>query len=318
MNLTKWATRAAGLLVLGVLGFGLFKLRAAAKIRDALTTAIHEQEVIRARIAGLEAQVPAEAKRAQAAEADNVLLQRAVQEAQTSQTATVVAAAAPISVDAVNARFRRAKELARNGDPAVALKEFLWCFDVGMRGVGAFGGIRGASLLDEIVKLGQPGLAALQERRAQAQQMLLAGSNGSEAASDFSYLSRKLNDPGLILSVFDQMPSGEARVALSIYGSAQLVEAQRYRDVMIGKSYGSMSSAFELSTQDPANPNRDFTIQSTATNIEVLAGVGDLAHAQTLLNRLLTYDSSEKTKGLIQHHLERAGHPELLVPSPAK
>ena len=35
----------------------------------------------------------------------------------------------PITHDLVEARYKHAQELARSGDSAAALKEFLWCFE---------------------------------------------------------------------------------------------------------------------------------------------------------------------------------------------
>jgi len=53
--------------------------------------------------------------------------------------------AAPITHDIVEAHFTRARELARSGDTAAALKEYLWCFDEGMPRVSSYGGVREAT-----------------------------------------------------------------------------------------------------------------------------------------------------------------------------
>jgi hypothetical protein len=85
-----------------------------------------------------------------------------------------------------------------------------------------------------------------------------------------------------------------------------------------------MSSLFEVQIQERpqtvALPNADAIRQRTrenvrksaATNIEVLAGAGDLDHARSMVERLLAYDNSDETRAVLQTHLERAGHTELL------
>ena len=63
---------------------------------------------------------------------------------------------------------------------------------------------------------------------------------------------------------------------------------------------------------------RNYLINSTAKNVEVLAGSGDLVHARALADRLLAFDSSPETKALLQQHATRAGQAGLLdgVPNP--
>ena len=63
--------------------------------------------------------------------------------------------------------------------------------------------------------------------------------------------------------------------------------------------------------------NHDYVVKTTAKNIEVLAGAGDLTHAKALADRLLAYDGSDETKTALQQNLVRAGHPDLLT-APAK
>jgi hypothetical protein len=53
-------------------------------------------------------------------------------------------------------------------------------------------------------------------------------------------------------------------------------------------------------------------VTSTAKDIEVLAGAGQLDRARELAGFLFAYDSSAETRRTVQEHLLRAGHPELL------
>ena len=234
----------------------------------------------------------------------------------------------PITHDLVESRYKNAQELARSGDSAAALKEFLWCFDEGMPRVSSYAGVRTSFLLSSIAKLGEEypaALVALRERRDKASQRMLNGENDSEAAMDFAALNRTLKDDQNTLAVFDQLPAEDRRrqtLASAAYN--QLVEAQRYGDALLGKPYATISANFEmLATERPlpaniANPEkirksqRDYLINSTAKNVEVLAGSGDLGHARTLAQRLLAYDSSPETKALLLQHATRAGQAGLL------
>ena len=56
----------------------------------------------------------------------------------------------------------------------------------------------------------------------------------------------------------------------------------------------------------------DYLISSTAKNVEVLAGAGDLEHARALAARVLAFDRSPEARTLLQQHAARAGQPELL------
>jgi hypothetical protein len=240
----------------------------------------------------------------------------------------------PITHDAVEARYKNAQELARSGDSAFALKEFLWCFDEGMPRVSGYGGVRTSFLLSSIATLGEKypaALAALRERRDKASQRMLNGENDSDAAMDFAALNRTLKEDQNTLAVFDQLPAEDRRrktLASAAYN--RLVEAQRYGDALLGRSYSNISALFEMGiTERPlpaniANPEkirkiqRDYLINSTAKSIEVLAGAGDLEHARTLAGRLLAYDSSPETKTLLQQHVVCAGQAGLLegLPNP--
>jgi hypothetical protein len=107
-----------------------------------------------------------------------------------------------------------------------------------------------------------------------------------------------------------------------------LVEAQRYGDAALGKSYEQIDRMFEKIKNESRlrenTPNlemikkiqKDSFIKSAAKGVEVLAGSGDLEHAQTLAGRLLTYDNSAETKALLQKHVTRAGQSDLLKSLP--
>ena len=243
-------------------------------------------------------------------------------------------AKAAVTHEMVETRYKRAGELARQGDGPGALAEFLWCFDTGMRQVASYGGVRSSFLLNAIAELGAeypPALTALRERRDQASARMLASPNDRGAARDFAALSRTLKEDQTTLAVFDQLPPDDPRrPTLASAAYEQLVQAQRYGDALLGKPYAQMSSLFELMIAErplPANvanpeaiqkTQRQQLVNSTARNVEVLAGAGDLEHARMLAARLQAFDPSPATRALLQQHALRAGQPDLLngVPNP--
>lgn len=329
MNTTKLTMSAVGAVALVAVGIAVFEFRAAANAEDSLASANHQREETRARIEGLKNRVQAETKRAQAVEADNALLLAAIQKAQAEKIAKAASAAAPLTREAVDERFRKARALVKDGDAETALRELLWCYDEGFRRVGSsqLGSV--ASALGELGQRYPAALAALRERLEKARQQVLAGPGGSDAVSEVAYLSHALMDDQMLLVLYDLVPAGDRRrQSLSIYGFDQFITAQRYDDALVGQQYAMMSAQFEMTTAErplPANitnpeplraAQRNYAITSSAKNIEVLAGVGDLEHARALTARLLAYDSSDATKATVQQHLTRAGHPELLAPAP--
>jgi thiol-disulfide isomerase/thioredoxin len=238
------------------------------------------------------------------------------------------------SHDAVKARYDLGQTLAQSGDAEAALKEYLWCYDVGMLQVPGYSGVRGSYLVRDIAQLGRsypPALAALRERRDQAEAHMMADTKDRTAAMDFASLNDALNENQRTLAMFDKLPPNDPRRAgllLRVYD--MLIEAKRYDDAAQARPFARMTGDFDRNVQYLATvasqPNSEAIkaaqtryIVSTATkNIEVLAGAGDLAHARELLDKLLAFDASDATKALLQTHATRAGHAELLTPPAAK
>jgi RNA polymerase sigma factor (sigma-70 family) len=325
MSTSKLALGVMGGCTCLAVGAVWFEAKALNETRSALAAADGERAGLRAKLRELEGRLEAQSKRASAAEEDNAKLLSAVQKVQTAQA---VAAAVPITRDLVEARYKRAQELARTGQPEEALREYLWCYDEGMLRVSSYGGVRQSFLLSLIAKLGEQhpaALAALRERRDAAEKRMAASASDYDAASTFGAINRVLNENARTLAAFDQLPPDDARRrSLGSVVFDQLLEVGRYRDALQGRPYAMMRSSFEMSARErpeiAAMPNadrmqqanRNYVITSAAKNVEVLAGAGELADARTLANRLLAYDTTEATKALLQKHLDRAGQPELL------
>ncbi|TAK91642.1 MAG: sigma-70 family RNA polymerase sigma factor, partial [Verrucomicrobia bacterium] len=164
-------------------------------------------------------------------EVGRLLREQAEARAKSTQKATP-APNTPVEHDGVQSRYQNAQQLARNGDPAGALKEYLWCFDEGMVKVESFKGVRTSFLLSSIAELGKDypeALTALRERRDSVSQRFLSGDSDHNTAYDLASLNRALKDDQHTLSLLDQLPAGDSRrkpLAAGAYD--QLVEAQRY------------------------------------------------------------------------------------------
>ncbi len=317
-------TAVAVVVALLAAGTAFFQLAEARTAQAQLAVAAGEEKTMAAQVADLQRRVAAAEQRVVAVDRGSAALLRTAQ----STAAADTEAAQPITVDGVQARYQQAQALAKSGQFAAALKEFLWCYDVGMRQIASFAGLRSSSLPDAIKALGAQypeALTALRTRRDQADQRILAGEDDSRTIADFTSLNRILDQDGRTLELFDQLPADDhRRHTMAIYARTQLVAAQRYADAALAEPYAMMSSNFEL-LQDRAGQatgpnaekqqksNREFLVETTTQNIEVLAGNGDLAHARELAGRLLAYDGSEETKAALGKRLERAGHPELLT-----
>lgn len=326
MSTSKIVMGTVGVITCVAVGAALFEAKAVEKTKSVVAAVTEERDGLNAKLRDMEGRLVAQSDRAAAAEADVDRLLAGIKSMQAAQVIATPAAPSPVTREAVDARYKRGQELARNGQTVEALKEFLWCFEEGMPRVTGYTGVRLSFLLSDIQKLGSAGVPALQDLRDRAQQRILAGGKDFDAAADFGAINRVLKEDELTIAVYDQLPPGdERRRALANGAYEQFVSARRYSDAMLARNYGSMASLFEIQIQErplPANfPNperirqmqHDSAVESTAKNIEVLAGAGDLANARKLAAKLLAFDGSPETKASIQRHAERAGQAGLLA-----
>jgi hypothetical protein len=317
MSSTKLIVSALGLAAALAIGTAIYEYAATQKLDRRLTEQANVANDLRGRLQATEGKLAAADARARAAEDDNAKLIAAVRTSAAAQKAEAAAAAVPLTQNSVNARYQHARQLARTGDPAEALKELLWCFDEGMPRVSGFGGVRLSYLLEDIKKLGEKypaALDALRERRDAAEKLLHASATDFDAGQTFAAINRTLGEQDRTIAWFDQIdPATPRRHMIAMLAFDPLVEAKRYTDALAGHTYAQMSSSFEMFAHDTSGPRGQYLVTSTAKNIEVLAGAGDLAHARSLAQRLLSVDHSEATVKLLNEHLARAGHPDLLT-----
>jgi hypothetical protein len=329
MNTSKWLAGVAALVVVGATWFTVREFRAAHEAADALAVTQWRSEELLGGIAALEMEIPVEIKRAEAVESDNAALAGAVQRAQAALATSV---SAPSSRAAYAERLKQVLAQAKNenAEARALMRELLWCLDTGVaRPELRANGATIFSVVSALGKLGErfpEALAELRERFEHGKRRVLGNANDTQPLGAMAAIARMLRDDTLMVVVFDEIPVGDARrTKVAIYAVEGLIAAHRYADALIGRTYASMSSTFELNLQDwtsgllPAEAAekakavmRNYAVTATAKNIEVLAGAGDLAHARELAGRLLAFDGAEATRALLQKHLTRAGQAGLL------
>jgi RNA polymerase sigma factor (sigma-70 family) len=326
MGTTKMAVGIIGVVAVVGIGAALLGSNRAGEARAELAGATRTEAALRAKLGEVEGRAEVAMRRVQVAEAENARLLAAADEV---KAVVVKAELESVTSGMVTARFKRAQTLIlENGDPAEALREFLWCYDVEMPRISGMSGVRSTAPM-LLAKLGErypPALEALRERRDKAKERSSKNEKDFEAVMEFGSINRALNDDAANVALYDQLPQGDRRRSTLAFSSRNyLVEKQRYADAVAGLSYGQMSSSFERTAREspivPSGsnageyraPGRDYVIAETAKSIEVLAGAGDLANARSLAQRLLAYDNSEATRALIQKHAARAGQPGLIT-----
>jgi hypothetical protein len=146
---------------------------------------------------------------------------------------------------------------------------------------------------------------------------LRAGQDQDDAVTKFASVARALQQRDALLALYDDLgPESPLRQSVGIYGYDQFVLTQRYGDALQIHNFSSMSAAVERLNDSRLAPARSHTVKTIATNIEVLAGAGELVQARSLAERLLQFEPTAETRALIGQHLTRAGQPGLLEPAP--
>lgn len=230
------------------------------------------------------------------------------------------AASAATDEDRAQARFTLGSTLVSAGKLEEALAEFLWCYDVGMKQSPRYQGMRSSYLLLEIANLGRdfpPAFAALHERRDKTLASAKAPDADRSTLMDLAALNRTLKEDSKTLAFFDQLPVDDPRrKTLGLVLFSQLIEAKRYADAAKTQPCQELKQSFVM-TQRSETMQHNYQVSWLADRIEMLAGSGQITEAKELLTMALAYDHSDNAKATIRHHLERAGHAELLD-SPAE
>lgn len=337
---TSTAWTIFGLTLAGKIGVGVLALvtvaatgvawqqaRGSRASEAALVAAQRQHAALQAEVRDWQAQAAAAQQRARAAEDDNAQLLAAIERARGGVVVTAPARS-EVAREAIDARYKRAQDLARDGKWDAALAELLWCFDEGMARDSSYSGTRLTMLLRDIANLGEryaPALAALRERRERAQARLLADGGDEGAAHELASLNRVLGEDRQTLALYDQLASDDPRRRrLARAGVYQmLVDAQRYPDAIRAVPYDRILPWFERESRPPDVANETYPdlallrhrrvlVADAAKSVEVLAGAGDLMHAREFAGKVLAFDGSSETREVLQRHLARAGQPDLL------
>ena len=331
MSTTKTAAVTGALFLLAA-GIAIQQGLENRQSRASLAATQNEHAALLSKISELERQLTASAARARATEDEGATLlatlDAAAKAGAVSPTGST-ASTAPITRAMVDARFKRARELAKNGHAKEALEEYLWCYDEGMLRIPYYFGVRQSYVLGEIAEIGKtypPALDALRERRDKAELAMLGGDD-HEAASIFASINNALDENARTLRFWDQLPADDIRrsaLGSEIYD--ELAQAKRYQEAIQAMPWHTMSILFHTMSDRQADMASDKTpnaekrrqeekarlVKQTAGHIEVLAGAGDLDHARELAVRLLTFDDSPETQALVKEGLSRVGRLTLL------
>lgn len=332
MTTNPFITRLSIGITIIALGLSFYFYTENQKSTEALKTAQQQQPGLQTKIKQLETRLTLATDQLHASEKDAAALRLNLEKAAMNQPQST-ASPEPITQSYVDSRYKKARELAKAGNHAEALKEFLWCYDEGMPRIPAYAGVRQSFLLSGILKLAEaypPALTALKDRREKSYQQLVANAGDTEAMGSFSNLNRILKDSGRTLQFYDQLPSDSPdKQTIGRYVYNELAAAQRYQEAVQAKPYRQMLSFFEDIAEVPKSAlsgpdaekiramNRTHTTQLGAGFVEVLAGAGQLEDARDLAEIIRAYDSSPEAKAALTAAATKAGHANLFTPPPA-
>lgn len=328
MSTAKITTTVAGAIAFAAVGTALYQSRQADLAEIELVQARADTSRLHARLVALEGDLLRAKEGRQAAEDDASRLLSAIHEASApGQEAPPSATPSRLTRNDVEARYKSARELARKGDYAAALKEFLWCFDEGMMQVSSYSGVRLSFLLGDIEKLGTTypeALDALRQRRDEAERRMKMDPSDSGGPSEYAALNQALKESHRTLEVFDALEKDDPRRRwLGFRVVDLLISSKRYGEIGAIRPTSQMFSQFETSRQRAVgdaqiDPRRgaalkSYAVRAAAKDVEVLAGTGDLARARELIAKVVALDDSESTRSILRTHLVRAGQEALLA-----
>lgn len=273
-----------------------------------------KQEALRGEIGVLEKRIAAASTRVAATRRDNAELSAALKKARAIPPASPEPVISRVEAEE---RIKQVRYLATDGDPAFALKELLWCWDHGVRALARGGrSARQSMLTSAFEKLAErypPAREELRQRFEALRAKLLAGQDQDDAVSKFALLARASKQPEALVTLYDELGArSPLRRSVGIYAFDQMVRAQRYGDAVKIRDFASMNAAVERLNDSRMAVARSFIIGTMGTNIEVLAGAGEMVQARALAERLLKYEPTAEVRAMVEKHLARAGQGGLL------
>lgn len=249
-----------------------------------------------------------------------------------SPSETVSAPESDLTKEAVQNRYQRGKDYAKSGRYDEALNDFAWCFEIGMRRITDFAGVRVSFLINDLRGLAQrhpPAREYLEQKRLDALSTFDDPINGNEASAELAAINEVLGRDSETLELFLTLPTEDPRrLRLARNSVVDLLrDRQRYADAATTITVEGIIARFEgqthlasIADQLPRSAlaiGRQQFIRSVAKKIEILAGADRTTEARFAIEMLCVYDASPETLDLLRHHLTRAGHPELMSEVPA-
>jgi RNA polymerase sigma factor (sigma-70 family) len=311
MAVSKLQVGIVAALALGASAGLVWQVRENAKLRAEVSTQTAANQVT---VRDLNQQLTALTARATAADTDASSLRQALASANAKAAANTSDRVLVSASDEFKDVSRRASQLEREGKFSEALQLYLTFY---RKLAGPQGGPWHQMAMMGIERIGKsytPAVDALREMRDGAMEKIRGGDNNRNLVAEAAELNERLHDPQSSMALYDLLPAGDPRrqtVALVAFNA--FVEARRYTDAIVGKSYASMLHELEMGTRFEARMNQgskinhqEFVVGGTTRDIEVLAGVGRADEAKALADKLLAYNSSDATRAAIKQHLERA------------
>lgn len=317
MLFSKIQVAAATAILLAASAGLMWEHRENARLR---TEAASQNAAAIANTMALKKQLETQAARASSAEADvNALLTAIPTTTEKSRSsAPPLPHRASFGFDQLHAVSQRVGQLRREGKPQEALEECLRSY----REARAIrpGSPENQILIGSIVGLSQsfpPATAALRQLREEALQEFQVNPADRNRGTEVAQLNLRLGENARTVALYDTLPpESPLRQSFSLIAYDAFVDARRYADAMVGKTFGNMLNELDLLARHAgpfAGPNQAgahaLVVGSAAKNIEVLTGAGQLSEARMLTEKLLAFDRSDATRALVQQHTERAGPP---------
>lgn len=236
------------------------------------------------------------------------------------------------------ARTNYARELARMSKNDEALREYLWCWDEGVKAQPAYSGVRRSFLLSDIGRLGKvhpPALLALRDRRDAAEARLNAGSDARDDVADVCALNKELGEGERTVNLYDALRK-DRRLAAPLRStfaseiSEPLAKARRYADVldlfddpiqyverqlqtaqMIDPAKQEAATTDDWTAKMQKRAHQSFFVGKTSPVFEALVGVQRGEEANRVAEMLIQFAGTDDTYALLVDSAARAGNVEL-------
>lgn len=210
-------------------------------------------------------------------------------------------------------RRHEARRLAKTGDFEGALKELLTMLKESFAP-----GVNRASFsvaIFEFAKLGEvhpPALALMIDYRDSAKALMESGHDDRIYAHLVATIDTNLGNSEGSLEMLDALPADDKRRDIfAIHAFESLVDAKRYSEAGEAKHFDAMikdlTSAFSAPFDKVGVGYEVSTVLMGAAFVEVLVGNGRYNEAEILVENLVRYDNSERSRDLIRSRIERAG-----------